>query len=177
MSDVGEGSARASTRHRRLASPTEPMLTDYFAAPSDALAATVLHVDTGPSTPTRGSGEPLFDTVALPSIDPFVALAVLAEVTFGLPYGEVTADPRHGQVVGGEDEGPFVVTVATELADHLAAASPQQLAEAAREWARRVEHTGDAAALARSLEDLGELAWRAADVRHELYCWTRWPSG
>lgn len=176
MSEVGERSARPSTRHRRLASPTEPMITDYFAAPSDALAATVLQVETGPSTLTRGSGEPLFDTVPLPAIDPFVALAVLAETTFGTPYGQVTADPRHGQVVDGQDEGPFVVTVADGLATALAAASPHQLGQGAHRWARRTEHPGDREELSRALGDLGELAWRAADVRHRLYCWTRWPA-
>ncbi|MDO8144595.1 MULTISPECIES: hypothetical protein [unclassified Isoptericola] len=152
------------------------MITDYFAAPSDALAATVLQVEDGPSTPTRGSGEPLFDTVALPSVDPFVALAVLAGTTFGLPYGEVTGAARHGQVVDGRDEGPFVVTVADELAAHLAAASPHELGEAAHRWVHGGEHAGDAEELARALQGLGELACRAADVRHHLYCWTRWPA-
>ena len=175
-SDVADRSDRRGSRHHRLGQPTEPMITEYFAAPSDALAATVLHAVTGPGTPARGSGEPLFDAVSLPAVDPFVALGLLAEAAFAVPYGEVTADPRHALVVAGQDAGPFVVTVGTDLTARLAAASPRVLSSAARRWtASSATSDLDGDLLARGLCDLGELAWRAGDVRHRLYCWTRWP--
>ncbi|WP_418277272.1 hypothetical protein ACNHYB_04905 [Isoptericola jiangsuensis] len=149
-------------------------VTDYFAAPTDALAATVLHSHLGPAAPARGSGEALFDTVRLPSIDPFVQLGSLAEVFCGRPYGEITAHPRHGTLIGGQDDGPFVVTVSDDLTSDLAAGSPQQLTDAARRWSRaRGLSPTMAAALAASLLALGDLAGRACDVRHRLYCWAR----
>ncbi|PFG42787.1 hypothetical protein ATJ88_1459 [Isoptericola jiangsuensis] len=166
---MGHGHAvRQERRH------TTTIVTDYFAAPTDALAATVVHAELGPSTPARGSGEPLFDTVRMPSVEPFVMLGSLAEVVCRRPYGEVTADPRHGNLVSGQDDGPFVVTVSADLSGRLAAASPHELAEAARRWASgRAFDEPAAQRLATALVALGELAWRAADVRHSLYCWAQ----
>ncbi|WP_402467841.1 hypothetical protein [Isoptericola aurantiacus] len=149
-------------------------MTDYFAAPGDALAATVVHAEDGPSTSARGSGEPLFDTVRMPGVEPFVMLGTLAEHVCGRPYGEVTADPRHGILVVGADEGPWVVTVSTELTDRLATTSAVRLSEAALDWAGRTPGA-DPALVVPAVVALGELAWRAAEVRHALYCWTRLP--
>ncbi|SKC79037.1 hypothetical protein [Krasilnikoviella flava] len=149
-----------------------PLVTDYFAAPTDAVAATVVHQEAGPSVLARGSGRPLFDTVRLPAVEPFVMLGRLAEALCARPYAEVTAHPRHGALVDGADEGPWVVTVSDELASALAAAAPERLAAVARDWAT----TGTAAApdrLAPAFVALGELAGRAGQVRHALYCWTR----
>lgn len=150
------------------------IVTDYFAAPSDALAATVLQEASGPSTPTRGSGKPLFDTVCLPSIEPFVMLGTLAQLLSGRPYREVTAHPRHGAlVIDGGNEGPWVVTVCDDLVADLAASPPQRLESVAASWAR----TPELSAIARdrvpaAVHALGELAARAAALRHSLYCWT-----
>ncbi|ANC30608.1 hypothetical protein [Isoptericola dokdonensis] len=168
---MGHGHAvRQERRH------TTTIVTDYFAAPTDALAATVVHTEDGPSTPARGSGEPLFDTVRMPSVEPFVMLGSLAEAVCRRPYGEVTADPRHGFLVGGQDDGPFVVAVSGELSARLAASAPHELAEAARRWAagRALDEPGSQR-LATAVVALGELAWRAADVRHSLYCWAKLP--
>jgi hypothetical protein len=160
---------RAARQDRRHVTT---FVTDYFAAPTDALAATVLHAELGPATPARGSGEPLFDTVRLPSIDPFVQLGSLAEVICGKPYGEITAHPRHGTLIGGQDDGPFVVTISDDLAAELAAGSPREITDAARRWGRaRGLSTAAASALAASTLALGDLAGRASDVRHLLYCW------
>lgn len=150
------------------------IVTDYFAAPSDALAATVLHEASGPSTPTRGSGKPLFDTVCLPSIEPFVMLGTLAQLLSGRSYGEVTARPRHGAlVIGGGDEGPWVVTVSEALAADLAGTPPRRLQAVAAAWGRTRELSaipGDRVPAA--VFALAELAARAAELRHSLYCWT-----
>jgi hypothetical protein len=150
------------------------IVTDYFAAPGDALAATVLHEASGPSTPTRGSGRPLFDTVCLPSIEPFVMLGTLAQLLSGRPYGEVTARPRHGSlVVDGGDEGPWVVTVSDDLVADLAARSPARLADVAWRWSRSPELSSiPTDRVVTAVLALGELAARADQVRHRVYCWT-----
>ena len=151
------------------------IVTDYFAAPSDALAATVLREPAGPSTPTRGSGQPLFDTVSLPSIEPFVMLGTLTTLLSGRPYGEVTSRPRHGSlVIDAGHEGPWVVTVGDDLADELAACSPARLTEVAWRWSRSTELSAiPADQVVDGVLALGELAARADQVRHRLYCWTR----
>ncbi|MEL7976148.1 hypothetical protein AAG589_09825 [Isoptericola sp. F-RaC21] len=148
-----------------------PLLTDYFAAPTDAVAATVVHQDVGPSVLARGSGRPLFDTVRLPAVEPFVMLGRVAEALCSRPYAEVTAYPRHGALVDGADEGPWVVAVSDELAGALAAAAPERLAAVAH--AATVVSDGAPGRLVPALVALGELADRARQVRHGLYCWAR----
>jgi hypothetical protein len=150
-----------------------PLVTDYFAAPTDAVAATVVHQEAGPSVLARGSGQPLFDTVRLPAVEPFVMLGRLAERLCARPYAEVTAHPRHGALVDGGDEGPWVVTVSDELAGALAAAAPEHLAAVARAWAAAGPGGVAPDRLAPALVALGELADRARQARHALYCWTR----
>lgn len=149
-------------------------MTDYFAAPTDAVAATVVHQEAGPSVLARGSGRPLFDTVRLPALEPFVMLGRVAEALCARPYAEVTAHPRHGALVDGADEGPWVVAVSDELAEALAAAPPDRLVSVARSWATTSGGPPPTAdRLAPALVALGGLADRARQVRHGLYCWAR----
>ncbi len=151
------------------------LVTDYFAAATDALAATVLLEHAGPSTPARGSGEPLFDTVSLPSVEPFVMLGLLAHLLSGRSYREVTAHPRHASLVAvAGDEGPWVVTVSDDLVADLAAASPAVLTDVGVRWARTPELAArPAEVVAPAVHALGSLAARATQVRHGIYCWTR----
>ncbi|PZR55398.1 hypothetical protein DNL40_03285 [Xylanimonas oleitrophica] len=152
------------------------IVTDYFAAPSDDAAALALDVPSGPSTLARGSGEPLFDTVALPGVEPFVMLGTLHELLSGRPYGECTAEGRHGQVVGGDGEGPWVVSLSDGLVEALVRSSPTRLADVAARWARTPEVRQVVPLVASTaVLALAELAHRATDVRHSLYCWTRLP--
>jgi hypothetical protein len=153
------------------------IVTDYFAAPSDDVAAVVLAEAGGPSTPSRGSGEPLFDTVPLPSIEPFVMLGTLHALLSGRPYRECTAEQRHGQVVGGGDEGPWVVTLSDGLVRELATAPQPRLAAATARWVRSPElrqlaRPQEAERMREAIAALAALAERAVDVRHTLYCWT-----
>ncbi|MFI2104762.1 hypothetical protein ACH436_15800 [Isoptericola sp. NPDC019693] len=149
-------------------------MTDYFAAPTDAVAATVVHQDAGPSVLARGSGRPLFDTVRLPAVEPFVMLGRVAEALCARPYAEVTAHPRHGALVDGADEGPWVVAVSDELAEALAAAAPDRLVAVARSWRTATGASPPAPdRFAPALVALGGLADRARQVRHGLYCWAR----
>jgi hypothetical protein len=147
--------------------------TEYFAAPTDEVAATALHTPGGPSEPDQHTDLPRFDAVAVPSVDPFVMLGGLAGALSGRPYGEVTAHPRHGALVGsGGDEGPWIVTVSQTLADDLASAGPTRLAEAARAWSDGATPTAPPRNLAAALLPLAALAVRAADEGYRLYCWT-----
>lgn len=147
--------------------------TEYFAAPTDEVAATALHTPGGPSEPDQSTDVPRFDAVTVPSVDPFVMLGGLAGVLSGRPYGEVTAHPRHGALVGsGGDEGPWVVTVSQTLADELATAGPTRLAQAAREWSTATPPAVVPHNLAAALLPLAALAARAADEGYGLYCWT-----
>lgn len=153
-------------------------MTEYFAAASDDVAALALLEREGPSARAEGSGEPLFDTVPMPSIDPFVMLGTLHEILSGRPYRECTAAPRHGQVVGGADEGPWVVTLSDGLVHSLAEASAARLVEVAARWARTPElrtlgPQHQPLRLGGAVASLASLARRAIEVRHTLYCWTR----
>lgn len=154
------------------------IVTDYFAAASDDVAALALLAPDGPSTLMLGSGEPLFDTVCLPAIDPFVMLCTLHALLSGRPYRDCTTDARHGQVVGGSDEGPWVVTVADALVHGLADAPRTRLQQVSRRWAatpelrtasphRSPERVGAA------VSALAALSHRAVEVRHTVYCWTQ----
>jgi hypothetical protein len=156
------------------------IVTDYFAAASDDIAALALLEPEGPSALTEGSGKPLFDTVSLPGIEPFVMLGTLHHLLSGRPYRECAADRRHGQVVCGGDEGPWVVTVADGLVLALAETPRGKLADVAGRWSRTPElrqraHEHRPERLAPAVLALGALALRAREVRQTLYCWTRLP--
>lgn len=147
--------------------------TEYFAAPTDEAAASVLDVPGGPSEPDLRTHQPRFDAVVLPSVDPFVMLGGLAGVLSGRPYREVTAHPRHGALVcDSGEEGPWVVSVAQPLLDDLSSAGPARLVEAARAWSGTGGPTAPRRNLVAALLPLAALATRAADAGHGLYCWT-----
>ncbi|WP_277212751.1 hypothetical protein [Isoptericola croceus] len=177
MGHVGRSTeARGAGARREDPAGGAPMVTEYFAAPTDALAATVAHQVNGPSSWARGSGEALFDSVRAPTIDPFVTLGVLGGLLCARPYGEVTAHPRHGTLLSGGSDGPWVVTVSDVVTAELAAATPVRLGDVARSGARS---SGPGQIGAEPLADvlcrLGELAGRALAVRHALYCWVLLP--
>ena len=151
---------------------TDVLVTDYFAAPTDAVAATASLQGAGPSVLARGSGRPLFDTVRLPALEPFVMLGRVGAALSGRPYAEVTAHPRHGALVDGTDDGPWVVAVSDRLTEALATAAPDRLVAVARSWAARDDGAPPPDRLAPALVALGGLADRARQVRHALYCWT-----
>ncbi len=152
------------------------IVTDYFAAPSDALAGLVLGEAAGPASRSLTTGQPLFDTVTLPAVEPFVMLGTLHEALSGRSYGECTAEARHGQVVAGRDEGPWVVSVSERLVEHLAAAAPAVLAGVAARWARSPELARlDPREAGTAVVALAGLAQRAREARHGVYCWTRLP--
>ncbi len=148
------------------------ILTDYFAAPDDTLAAVA--AATGPDSPDPVASRPAFATVELRGIDPFVVLGTLTSLLTDRPYAEVTADARHGSLVAtAGDEGPWVVSVSDTLVGALAGATPAALDEVAVQWAATEELEGsDPADLADALRRLAALCVQVDDTGHRLYCWT-----
>lgn len=148
------------------------IVTEYFAAATDEVAAEALRIPGGPGAPENGS-PPRFDSVTLPSVDPFIMLAGLAQALSGRPYGEITADPRHGALVGSSgDEGPWIVTITDDLAKDLASVAPARLGRAIRHWMRESEPPVPAHRLTSAVLLLAELATRAVADGDGLYCWT-----
>ncbi|MCG8928432.1 hypothetical protein [Lentzea sp. CC55] len=134
---------------------------DYFAAPSDELAATA--IEDGPVG--------LFRTVETKSIDPVVVMGQLEELLTGRPYTEVVRDPRCGHGVAVEHDGNVAVLAVTDgLRDGLAAAG--DLDEVSVRWAGIEELEGfEAAVLAEVLAELRDLASEARKNGERLYCW------
>ncbi|MEU0879053.1 hypothetical protein ABZ345_10680 [Lentzea sp. NPDC005914] len=138
------------------------VLFDYFAAPSDEVAASV--IDGGPAA--HG-----FTTVPAKGLDPAVVLGKLEELLTGRAFDEVVVDPRAGGGVAVEHGGELMVlTVTDELRDGLAAADG--LGEVAVRWAGIEELGGsDAEVLEDVLGQLKELAATAVEKDERLYCW------
>ncbi|GAB4084982.1 hypothetical protein GCM10028784_16120 [Myceligenerans cantabricum] len=148
------------------------IVTEYFAAETDEVAATALLFRGGPSAPDDAD-LPHFDAVVLPSVEPFIMLAGLAQALSGRPYGEITAHPRHGALVGSSgDEGPWIVSVTDDLAKDLASASPERLARVTRKWVRESEPPVPPHRLTPAVLLLAELAARAVADGRAIYCWT-----
>lgn len=145
------------------------VLYDYFSAPNDERAVTVLQVEGGPTAEESG-----FDAGTLGGIDPVVQLGTLEALLTGVPYDEVTDDPRAGHNLAmSDDYDRIVITVTDALAAALAAADDVRLADVAELWSQTEELEGaDPAQLAAFARDLAALARRAAASDHRLYCWT-----
>jgi hypothetical protein len=136
------------------------VLFDYFSAPSDEEAATV--INRGPSS--------VFDTFQTKGIDPIVMLGRLEALLTGREYLDVT----HGKTVAVEDDGERVVKALTDsISAALADADNDRLAAVAVPWSRIEEFWGhgDPKALASWLSELAALSRRARERSERLYCW------
>jgi hypothetical protein len=176
------------------------VLYDYFAAGSDEEAGTVIDRVGGPgsqpaSVPPaavakRGlfgrkrarpgsssapNGElPVYDTVSLKGIDPFIQLATLEELLTGRPYADVVADPRSGHVVESRDDGERLISTITDsLTEALIEAKDEDFMQVAEPWSQAEEFWGqaDPQALVEVLRDLASLAQRAQTNGQRMYCW------
>ena len=138
------------------------VLYDYFAAPSDEVAASV--IDGGPA-------EHGFTTVPAKWLDPAVVMGKLEELLTGRAFDEVAVEPRSGGAVAVEHGGELMVLTVTDgLRDGLAAAG--ELADVAVRWAGIEELDGsDADVLEDVLRQLKELAATAVEKDERLYCW------
>lgn len=161
------------------------ILTDYFAAPSDQVAATAAEyvegrpglLDLAPEVSAAAkasyqeeAGRPRVRTAQSgllflqgKGVDPAILLGSLEEILTGRSYDEVKADPRQGGLIAtSDDEGRVIVSVTGTLRDALAAADPAGLADVAERW----EDGTDAAYLAA----LADLARQAVARGEHLYC-------
>lgn len=141
------------------------VLFDYFAAPDDAVAATVIDVVGGPA-------EAGFPTVALKGVDPFVQLGTLESLLTGVDY-DIVAGRDIAPVAMADDGERLVVGVSGDLHAALSAADDVRLREVVEPWSRTEEFGGhaDSSDLATTLSGLAELARTATTRGHRLYCW------
>ena len=96
------------------------VLFDYFAAPDDVVAATVI----------GGPAEAAFPTVALKGVDPFVQLGTLESLLTGVDYDTVVG--RGSEPVAMADSGErLVVAVSGGLLAALSTADDARLREVA----------------------------------------------
>ncbi|GLY49209.1 hypothetical protein [Lentzea sp. NBRC 102530] len=137
------------------------VLYDYFTAPSDDEAATVV----------LGGPVRRFPTVETKSLDPAVVMGQLEELLTGRPYDDICDDPGWGDDVAMEHGGDvLVLTVTDGLRDGLADAG--DLDGVAVRWAGIEELEGfDPMVLAEILKDLKTLAVQAKESGQRLYCW------
>lgn len=143
-------------------------LYDYFAAPSDEVAATAASDGPGLTSPQP------FETVALRFVDPAVLTAVLEEILTGVPYEVVSNNPRCAEPVAIEDDGErMVVTVTDTLQTALASMEDSRVDEVAVAWSRAEEFGGSAEPkdIIPMLRGLAALARSAAGRGFRLYCW------
>ena len=141
------------------------VLFNYFAAPGDAVAATVIDVVGGPA-------EAALPTFALKGVDPFVQLGTLESLLTGIDYDTVAG--RDGAPVAMADSGErLVVAVSGDLLAALATAEDARLHEVAKPWSRTEEFGGqaDPSDLVTVLSGLAELARTATARGDRLYCW------
>jgi hypothetical protein len=96
------------------------VLTDYFSAPSDEVAATAAGIIGGPGVEAGGpSALPPFDTVQFKGIDPVVNLGRLESILTGVDYHDI-ADPDHGRLVAQRDgDGPTAQKATEDLSGIL----------------------------------------------------------
>jgi hypothetical protein len=175
------------------------ILTDYFAAGSDHVAATAADdVDGQPGlldlTPQdvatrkalyrvspQEAARPRVEftqsgtlLVQSQGVDPAIALARLEEILTGRSYDEVRADPRQAALIGPsrheEIDGRMVLSVTDPLRDVLASLDASALPGVARQWAL-AEFAGTAEeSLVQFLGALSDLARRAVGRVERLYC-------
>ena len=143
-------------------------LYDYFSAAADDAAASTADLVGGPA----GGG---FDTLATKGIDPVVQMGTLEALLTGRSYEEVIRNPRQGHAFPPSAEATEhgVVTLTDSLAAALADADRRRLADVAVPWSVTEEFWGqaDPEILAGFLGELSDLARRARDGGHRLYCW------
>ncbi|WP_327004769.1 hypothetical protein OHA72_58725 [Dactylosporangium sp. NBC_01737] len=175
------------------------VLTDYFAAASDEVAATAADADAGQPrlldlTPEDvAAGKALYrtspDEAARPRvqvtqsgtlvvqsrrIDPAIALVGLERILTDRAYAEVRTDPRQSALIGPareeEIDGDVVLSVTDTLRDALASLETAALPEVARQWAKAEFDAAAADSLAAFLVALTDLARRAVSAGNRLYC-------
>jgi hypothetical protein len=149
------------------------VLFDYFAAPSDEVAATVVDRIGGPGSGSHPAAPAAFHTVRAPGVDPVVLMASLEQLLTGRSFEEILDDPTSGPVAARDGGARAVVRLTTSLAQALAESDEERLAAVALPWSRAREFwgRGDPDALAALLRSLASVARGAAAEEQAMYCW------
>ncbi|MBO3737485.1 hypothetical protein [Actinoplanes flavus] len=175
-------------------------LTDYFAAPTDGVAATAAEYTEGrpglldltpqdvaagkalyrqnpvlgamPRVRTAASGTLV---VQSKNVEPALSMAQLEEILTGRMRRVIKDDPRWAALIGParpEDvAGAGVVSLTDSLRDALAGLDAPAIREAARRWGEAEEFAdADTSGLAPFLTALADLAARALTGGEHLYC-------
>ncbi|MBP2702934.1 hypothetical protein JOL79_03850 [Microbispora sp. RL4-1S] len=148
------------------------VIYDYFSAATDDEAAAVYDWPAGPICPPSGT-EPK-DSVEVKNIDPHVMMGTLEALLTGNRYEDITERPRHAATLRfGDDGGDGLFTITGEFTSALVSADDDRIHAVAHAWSETEEFWGhaDPAELAELLRDLRDLAVRATQQRHQLYCW------
>lgn len=163
MTETPGPAAHACTVGGRWNDAAMSVLSDYFSAPSDEAAASVVAVL------LRETG---YDVLEMNGLFPNYHLLPVEAFLTGRTEEAVKAGPRHGKLLASVDDYQVVVvTVSDELTARLAAASSEQLARAAESWSTFEDFRGsDTSGLAGFLGDLASLARRAIARSERLYC-------
>ncbi|HTW98993.1 MAG TPA: hypothetical protein VMD59_09460 [Acidimicrobiales bacterium] len=145
------------------------VICDYFVAPSDEIAAA--SVSEGPSE--RLPAELASEVVDGTGIMPVVEMCSLEALLTARTYAEVRAERRGDEPVAMEDDGGrVVVRLAASLVQVLAAAEPERLETAARQWSETAELARtDAGPTVQFAERLAALARLGSGRGFGLYCW------
>lgn len=138
-------------------------LSDYFSAPSDEEAVRAV---------TKVLSELPYDVLQTKGLIPEYHLVPVEAFLRGCSVEAVEAGSRHGKVLASVDDGQvMVMTVSDELTASLAAASSEQIADAAESWSHFEDFQGtDTSRLSVVLGDLADLARRAIARGEHLYC-------
>lgn len=146
------------------------ILSDYFSAASDEVAAAVIDVSGGPCA----AADPDLEVLELKGLEPWVLLGKLEGLLTGRDYESVTENPRWGHAVADRDDGELlVVAVTDEMQAALATSSEAELRRVAVPWSQVEEFWGstEPSDLAEILFELAQLARAATARRERLYCW------
>jgi hypothetical protein len=158
------------------------LLCDYFAAPTDDIAASTIDWVGGPSQPAKGPKQGLFRrgpspepirTVDMKGVEPVVQMATLEAILTGRSITGIL-DETTGLTVANRDRGERVVVRLTmSMQQALAQATDEELTAAIDRWAQTEEFwgQGDPAALRPLVSELAEMARDASQQGLRLYCW------
>jgi hypothetical protein len=154
--------------HNTLGGIRMGVLCDYFAAPTDTVAASVVDLDGGPAA----HAIPL-PTIQVKGIDPVVQMGTLEAILTGQSHDDIWTEhvvPILADHDGGER---LVVRLRDELVTALAQAKPKELKRTSVAWSKTEEFWGRAGPkdLLRLLASLAELARGALARSATLYCW------
>ena len=158
------------------------ILCDYFAAPTDDIAASAIDWVGGPAQPGKGPKQGLFRrgpspepfrTVDMKGIEPTVQMATLEAALTARPISRIL-DETIGLVIADRDQGERVVVRLTgSLQSALARATDDELASAVDRWSETGEFRGrgDPAILRPLVGELADMARNASQQGLRLYCW------